>query len=92
LDEWTFSPVQVSEDVPIEDGRPILEIKNNRPVIEAPDPLDSWERDPHDIMHGWESDQYVIWKKVYLYFLHGEPRPVRVLDGPRPPSRWRGRT
>jgi hypothetical protein len=43
-------------------------------------------------MHGWESDQYVIWKKVYLYFLHGEPRPVRVLDGPRPPSRWRGRT
>ena len=87
LDKWDFNPVECP-DSPMENGRPVMEIKNKRSIVEAPDPLLSWERDPHDIMHGWDSNRWVIWKKEYLYFLHGESKPKRVLDGPRPPSRW----
>jgi hypothetical protein len=103
LDEWTHNPTlngcipdakpipEFSPDVSISDRRRVIrECRNPRPIVIDQDSLMSWAKDPHDIMHGWDAEQYTVWKKVYLYFLHGEQKPLRVLDGPRPPSRWQG--
>jgi hypothetical protein len=69
-------PIPVfSPDVPIiERRRAIRQCLNppRKPIIIDIDPIRSWERDPHDIMHGWACEPYVIERKVYVYLLAGE--------------------
>jgi hypothetical protein len=71
LNDWQYHPVEAS-DVPMEGGRPILDLKRKSPVL-TDNPLRSWEKDPHDIMHGWTVQPYIISRKLYVYLLSASP-------------------
>jgi hypothetical protein len=70
LNKWKYQLVDDGK-MSMEDGVPVLDL--SRP---PDDPLKSWDHDPHDIMHGWSSEPYIIERKVYVYLLAGE-KPLR---------------
>jgi hypothetical protein len=68
LDKWTHQQA-ITEDTAMEDGVPVLDLSRL-----PDDPLKSWDQDPHDIMHGWSHEPYIIERKVYVYRL-ADPSP-----------------